>query len=188
MKSSSTILLSIVLTTPAAAAVAGTTEPSHPGRPPALWAALGNDDLTLQGANGTASDDHRTNEVTIGLCIDPCVLVIDHAILTDRHRRTRSDELTMTLGWMPFGEQDDDGSWVAIGGGARFVGNLYGDAAQGRWHRVIDANAYKLAYGTTTSTSSSMQPARCRGSRQGTMAATSSCREWRPARTNCKPM
>ncbi|MBA3845015.1 MAG: hypothetical protein H0X45_00075 [Planctomycetes bacterium] len=85
--------------------------------------------------------------VTLGLRIDTAVLAIDHSILTDRYRRTRSDELTITLGWIPLdGGSGGDAPWMAVGVGARFVGNLYGDAIQGRWHRVIDANAYKLTY------------------------------------------
>ncbi len=147
MKRVTSAILASALLNCASAAVPGTPEPAHPGPPPALWAMLGNDDLTLQGANGSAKDDHRTNEVTLGLRIDAAVLAIDHSILTDRYRRTRSDELTITLGWLPLdGGAGGDAPWMAVGAGARFVGNLYGDAIQGRWHRMIDMNAYKLTY------------------------------------------
>jgi hypothetical protein len=135
-----------LLTTSLTAAVPGTPEPPHPGAPPILWAEVGNDDLTFEGAEGTSLDDHRSNEITLGIVIHDVALVIDHSLMTDRLDLTRNDELTVTLGWLPFGDERKDQPWMAVGAGMRFSGNIDGDRLQSRWHHLVNLDTYQLTY------------------------------------------
>src|SRR4051812_33290942 len=79
IRAAKAVIFSLLTTTSLAAAVPGTPEPPHPGAPPILWAEIGNDDLTLEGAEGQSIDDHRSNEITVGLVVADVALVIDHA-------------------------------------------------------------------------------------------------------------
>ncbi|HYE07831.1 MAG TPA: hypothetical protein VEL07_20105 [Planctomycetota bacterium] len=132
------------LVAPACASVAGVPEAPAPGALPMGWLNVGNDDL---GRCEQSIDDHRTNQTTLGARVDASwVVVFDHAILTDRRARTRSDEITLTVGWLPFGGGEDDTPRLAVGGGLRANGPYLGAEMQNQCHQVQDFRCYDLAY------------------------------------------
>jgi len=122
----------------ASAAVPGTPEPPRPGRMPSLWLSFGNDFLGLNSAEAEHSDDFRTSHWTLAATACQWVAVADYAMLTDRGAGTRSDELTLTVGRIFTASPHRDEPWVAVGGGARFAGNLKGQNLQTEFHDLIN--------------------------------------------------
>jgi hypothetical protein len=105
-----------------------------------MWMAVANDCFGVV----TTPDDYRTNQVSLFARIGSGLIVgADHSMLTSVPSGIRSDELTLTAGWLPFGENRP---WVVLGGGLKLVGDLGGESVQDRWHTVIGMDRYHLAY------------------------------------------
>lgn len=133
------------LVSPACASVAGVPEAPAPGALPMGWLEIGNDDLGRW--RGRSIDDHRTNQITLATrVVEDWVVLFDHSILTDRRARTRSDEITATVGWLPFGGGENDAPHLAVGGGVRANGPYGGEDLQNRCHQAQDFRCYQLAY------------------------------------------
>jgi len=127
------------------AAIAGTPLPPTPGSVPTAWLTVGNDNLGLESVYGI--DDNRTSqEALVGRFGESVIIVLDHSILTDCEHGTRSDELTPTVGWLPFGPGDDEAPWVALGIGGRFSGNLRGQNVQNGVHSAQNFSYLELVY------------------------------------------
>lgn len=122
------------------AALAGVPEAPIPGTLPRAWLGLANDAFGVVAT----PDDYRTNQTTLVFRLTPEVIVCaDHSMLTAVPARVRSDELTVTAGWLPGGEERP---WLAVGIGMKFVGDLGGESVQDWWHDLIDMRKYRLRY------------------------------------------
>jgi hypothetical protein len=129
------------------AAVPGVPESPSPGPMPTAWLGLANDSIGLN----TGLDDFRTNEVF--LAFQPAkrwVVSVDHSMLTSLDEGTRTDELTIAGGYMPYGDGTDESErckpWLALGLGLRFSGDVFGSELQNSVHRSIGSDTVELAY------------------------------------------
>lgn len=144
------VVMALALAAPAAAEVAGTPAAPRPGPLPLVWLGWSND--AFGGEVGDNTDDFRTSAFTGNLAVDRWVLVLDHSTLTAKQGLppARSDEFTATLGWLAVpgsAAAAEPGPWLAIGAGARWRGDLGGEAIQNGWHDAIGvAEVDYLAY------------------------------------------
>lgn len=141
MRAAAILLCAAALT----AAVAGAPEPSPAGVLPAGSASSLNDIFGNGLGNG---DDFRTAGVGGHARLGRLVLAADAAMLTDRARRTRSDELVLTAGWV-LGPLAPRLGWQAgawAGGGLRVDGDLAGERVQNGLHRRIGSAEVHLPY------------------------------------------
>lgn len=124
------------------AALAGVPEAPVPGTLPRAWLAVANDAFGIVAT----PDDYRTNQIALAVLITPqVILCADHSMLTAVPAGTRSDEGTVTVGWLPGG---DELPWIVLGVGMKWTGDLGGEDLQQRWHEVIGMEEYDLAYET----------------------------------------
>ncbi len=125
--------------------IAGTPVPPIPDAMPFAWLAYGNDDIGVEGTD--SEDDHRTSAFTLASRLGGrFIAVADHAIFTDRRRRTRSDELTVTVGMLPFGDGRSGAPWLSLGVGARLNGDLLGGSLQNDYHQDHNYISFDFPY------------------------------------------
>ena len=111
------------------------------------WASWGNDFL----GRGGESDDHRTQQLGLGLSISPrWAFVLDHSILTLRNdwapppgtgvHGTRLDQLSASLGYRFFHSPNSSDAIDALiaGAGFRSYGNFSGQKIQDSFHRRVN--------------------------------------------------
>jgi hypothetical protein len=142
----------LALGAPAWGAIAGIPESPRPGMVPGAWIGWSND--SFGGEMGKDTDDFRTNAFNAGLRLaERWVVAVDDSMLTDaqvaKAQRSRSDEVTATVGWMalPGTDLGDWGQvWATIGVGGRASGNLGGEALQNRWHDLLGYERIELPY------------------------------------------
>jgi hypothetical protein len=122
------------------AAIAGVPEAPVPGTLPRAWVGIANDAFGVVAT----PDDYRTNEISMFVRFgDTAIIGIDHSMLTAVPNGTRSDELTITGGWLPFGAARP---WVVLGGGVKLTGDIAGESIQNWWHDVIGVEGFDLVY------------------------------------------
>lgn len=131
------------------AAVPGVPESPSPGPMPRGWLGIANDSMGLN----TGLDDYRTNEVFLAFRpVQAWVVSIDHSMLTSLHDGTRTDELTVAAGYLPFGDGGDETEievckpWLALGLGVRLSGDVFGSTLQNSVHRSIGSDTVELEY------------------------------------------
>jgi len=122
------------------AALAGVPEAPVPGTLPRAWLAVANDAFGIVAT----PDDYRTNQIALAVRITPALIVCaDHSMLTAVPAGTRSDECTVTVGWLPGG---DERPWIVLGLGMKWTGDLGGEDLQKQWHDLIGMDRYDLTY------------------------------------------
>jgi len=143
----SVLALSIGMSAPALGAIAGVPETPRPGELPGAWLVWSND--SFGGELGTTSDDYRTNSFNGGVRVGPqWIIAVDYSMMTYLKipgSKTRSDELTTTLGYR-YEVPTIPETWIAAGAGARLAGNLGGESAQNAWHDIWDYDRLNVPY------------------------------------------
>jgi hypothetical protein len=143
----SALAVAVGMSTSVFAAVAGVPETPRPGTLPGTWLVWSND--SFGGELGVNTDDYRTNSFNGGIRLSQeWVLAVDYSMMTylqTRGSKTRSDELTATLGYR-YEVPTLPETWMMAGVGARIAGNLGGESAQNAWHDIWGYDQLHVPY------------------------------------------
>ena len=99
---------------------------------------------------GGSVDDFRTTQIILGAKIgERWLAVLDHSTLTleDSPEVGRLDQLAASIAYR-FIDRDTTGNTtrLAVGGGLRTTGNIYGERMQNGFHRLVDSGISELPY------------------------------------------
>ncbi len=147
-------LLPLLLPSVVLAQVSGVPEPPSPTPLPTFWIGMSNDTFGDAIRN---DDDFRTAGVRGGGRLGRWVVEVDGSILTNRGRDGsapgRVDELSYTLGYALYDDEREQErseqrwrSLIIIGGGARTVTRLGGEAIQNGLHSLASFPLVYLPY------------------------------------------
>lgn len=118
-------------------AVSGSPVSQAPLDPPTVWFEAGNDNFLSVG-----KDDQRTAGFGAGLRLGSFEVGAGYDLMTDIKSGTRSDELTVTAGWVTQFPSVE----LSIAAGARIADDLGGETAQRKWHHITAAEEVNLNY------------------------------------------